>query len=229
MTPTTEPRQSRPRPHRPGRGFVVAAVGVLVAVAVVAIATPHTPETTRSSPAADGAGEQTPVPTTSPDTTLGPQAPAVAPSLQPATGPRGSTEVGGAADESDAATAPPEVTALLSGDAPPSASDVGALVAGFPQAVPIVADSTIVSSSVDSSENTVHATVVARTPYSTDDVVAQYQSAFAALGLPGSPLPSAAGDRALAFSRDGSSVTLTVGPDGSGSTYSLFAVITLIP
>jgi hypothetical protein len=157
-----------------------------------------------------------------------------APSLQPIDAVRRSTEVGGApvdraADAAAATPAPPTLSALIAGSAPPSASGIGTLVAGFPAAVPIATDSTIVSSSIDSSGNTVQATVVAHTTRPADEVIASYQTAFAALGLAGSPMQSAAGDRALAFSRGDASITLTVGGDGSGSDYSLFAVITLTP
>jgi hypothetical protein len=146
----------------------------------------------------------------------------------PATpGVRTTTEVVPGEADVDGLPPTPEAAPLIAGGVPASASVDGALVDGFPAALPIVDGSKIVSSSVNSSDSRVQATVVARTSRSSDDVVALYERSFAALGLPGSPLPSAAGTRSFAFSRDSSSVTLTVGSAGSGSEYTLFAVIAL--
>ena len=230
----TEPRVP-PLLPRSGRVFVTLLVAAVVGVVALGIAVPRAAETTVSAPTPRASSAPTTSPgSDAPETTPGPQSPVAAPSLQPTNPVRKSTEVGGAdvgsaADNNGVTPPPPAIAALIEGGVPPSASDLGSLVAGFPAAVPIADGSTIVSSSVDSSGSTVQATVVARTPRSPDEVIALYQTAFAALGLAGSPLQSAAGDRALAFNRDGASVTLTVGADGSGSSYSLLAVITLTP
>ena len=225
------------------RALLLVATAVLVGVVVYGQVAPTALEAPRSSPArqvplTDESPVETVAPTPAPvaEPTPEPQAPgADAGAPVPSPGVRTSTEVEAAApapaptpaDEPAQAQARP--ASLLPDGIPRSASQLGKLVSGFPAAVPIVDDSTIVSSSVDSNGGTVQATVVARTPRSADQVLELYQTAFAALGLPATAVASANGDRSLAFARDGSSVTLTVSDSSTTTNYSLFAVIALAP
>ena len=227
------------------RALLLVATAVLVGVVVYGQVAPTALEAPRSAPARqvpltdESPVEKvapTPTPTPVAEPTPEPQAPrADAGAPVPSPGVRTSTEVEAAApapaptpaDEPAQAQARP--ASLLPDGIPRSASQLGKLVSGFPAAVPIVDDSTIVSSSVDSNGGTVQATVVARTPRSADQVLELYQTAFAALGLPATAVASANGDRALAFARDGSSVTLTVSDSSTTTNYSLFAVIALAP
>jgi len=225
------------------RALLLVATAVLVGVVVYGQVAPTALEAPRSSPArqvplTDESPVEKVAPTPEPvaEPTPEPQAPgADAGAPVPSPGVRTSTEVEAAApapaptpaDEPAQAQARP--ASLLPDGIPRSASQLGKLVSGFPAAVPIVDDSTIVSSSVDSNGGTVQATVVARTPRSADQVLELYQTAFAALGLPATAVASANGDRSLAFARDGSSVTLTVSDSSTTTNYSLFAVIALAP
>ena len=225
------------------RALLLVATAVLVGVVVYGQVAPTALEAPRSAPArqiplTDESPVEKVAPTLPPvaEPTPEPQAPgADAGAPVPSPGVRTSTEVEAAAsapaptpaDEPAQAQARP--ASLLPDGIPRSASQLGKLVSGFPAAVPIVDDSTIVSSSVDSNGGTVQATVVARTSRSADEVLELYQTAFAALGLPATAVASANGDRSLAFARDGSSVTLTVSDSSTTTNYSLFAVITLAP
>jgi len=225
------------------RALLLVATAVLVGVVVYGQVAPTALEAPRSAPArqiplTDESPVEKVAPTLPPvaEPTPEPQAPgADAGAPVPSPGVRTSTEVEAAApapaptpaDEPAQAQARP--ASLLPDGIPRSASQLGKLVSGFPAAVPIVDDSTIVSSSVDSNGGTVQATVVARTPRSADEVLELYQTAFAALGLPATAVASANGDRSLAFARDGSSVTLTVSDSSTTTNYSLFAVIALAP
>ena len=225
------------------RALLLVATAVLVGVVVYGQVAPTALEAPRSAPArqvplTDESPVEEVAPTPEPvaEPTPEPQAPgADAGAPVPSPGVRTSTEVEAAApapaptpaDEPAQAQARP--ASLLPDGIPRSASQLGKLVSGFPAAVPIVDDSTIVSSSVDSNGGTVQATVVARTPRSADQVLELYQTAFAALGLPATAVASANGDRSLAFARDGSSVTLTVSDSSTTTNYSLFAVIALAP
>ena len=223
------------------RALLLLATAVLVGVVVYGQVAPPALQAPRSAPARQVAlTDQSPVdkvaPTPTPvaEPTPEPQAPgADAGAPVPSPGVRTSTEVEAAtpapAPANEPAPAQAEPASLLPDGIPRSASQLGKLVSGFPAAVPIVDDSTIVSSSVDSNGGTVQATVVARTPRSADEVLELYQTAFAALGLPATAVASANGDRALAFARDGSSVTLTVSDSSTTTNYSLFAVIALAP
>ena len=225
------------------RALLLVATAVLVGVVVYGQVAPTALEAPRSAPARQvpltdesPVEKVAPTPTPVAGPTPEPQAPgADAGAPVPSPGVRTSTEVEAAAsapaptpaDEPAQAQARP--ASLLPDGIPRSASQLGKLVSGFPAAVPIVDDSTIVSSSVDSNGGTVQATVVARTPRSADEVLELYQTAFAALGLPATAVASANGDRSLAFARDGSSVTLTVSDSSATTNYSLFAVIALAP
>ena len=225
------------------RALLLVATAVLVGVVVYGQVAPTALEAPRSAPARQvpltdesPVEKVAPTPTPVAEPTPEPQAPgADAGAPVPSPGVRTSTEVEAAApapaptpaDEPAQAQARP--ASLLPDGIPRSASQLGKLVSGFPAAVPIVDDSTIVSSSVDSNGGTVQATVVARTPRSADEVLELYQNAFAALGLPATAVASANGDRSLAFARDGSSVTLTVSDSSTTTNYSLFAVIALAP
>jgi hypothetical protein len=222
---------TQPRNSRAGRAVILVATAALVGVVVYGQVTPTTGESTRSAPARQSPlVEETPVPkitaSPSPAAETTPE-PTRAP--PPTPGVRTSTEVEAAAPVADPTPDGPQPASLLPDGVPGPASELGKLVDVFPAAVPIADDSTVVSSSVDSNGGTVHATVVARTSRSADDVVALYEMAFAALGLSASTVPSASGERAVAFSRDGSNVTLTVTDSDSATTYSLFAVITSTP
>lgn len=212
-----------------GRALAVVALAALVGVVAIGNATPRVTEA--DLPVAAPQPSLVPLaaePPVAAAEALPPQPqPAVEPAAPTTPGARTTTEVVPGAPEVDGLPPSPAAEPLIAGGAPAPASEAGALVDGFPEALPIVDGSKIVSSSVNSSDNRVQATVVARTARSSDDVVALYEESFAALGLPGSPVPSASGTRSFAFSRDSSSVTLTVGPAGSGSEYTLFAVIAL--
>lgn len=122
----------------------------------------------------------------------------------------------------------PPLPDLITRPLPPTASESGALVAGYPASViPPSPDSTVTSSSVASAENRLQVTLAASTPMTADAVLAFYRVTFAANDLVDSPAPAAAGSTALLFSRGTDTILLTVTPTKSGeSTYSVFGAFT---
>jgi hypothetical protein len=161
----------------------------------------------------------TPSPTTDPgDAALGPS--------PKETAPRTSTEVEKGPTAEAALPAAGALPVLFSGPLPKSASAAGKLVVGFPAVIPLAQGSKIADSSVSSSANILQATFTAKTSLSRAAVIAFYQSEFAKVSLPGSPLPAVGGSTAFDFARDGNSITLTVAPSSSGgSIYSLLGVL----
>lgn len=214
MTTPAEPR--RYRRYITGGIFVAVA---LVATAVTVSLLPTHPATktgvaapTSSAPAASGGSETS----ASPDPTASPSSPPAERGETP-TQPDAAT-----GQPREVATAPPRLV-----NPPPqqSESEVGKLVAGFPDAVPLAPKSTISTSSLDSDGTRVQASLEASTPESAADVTTYYEKLFAALGFPGTPSPAASGSTAVLFARGGESVTLTVTPSATGSRYSLFGVL----
>jgi hypothetical protein len=117
------------------------------------------------------------------------------------------------------------VKRLLTGTLPSSASARGALVKGFPAAVPLAVGSKVVSSSVSVSNKTLQAALDAETTSTPAQVVAYYEKLFAKAGLPATENSAAPDTRSLSFVRGTDSVTLTVTATKTGSRYSLFGVL----
>lgn len=106
---------------------------------------------------------------------------------------------------------------------PPSGSAEGELVAGFPSdLLPIATDAAVSSSSVTTEGNRMQAGVEASSPRSATDIVAYYQAAYAGLGLSAREVAAVSGSTAYAFARGDNTITLTVVPAASGSTFTLF-------
>lgn len=121
---------------------------------------------------------------------------------------------------------PPPLASLYTGPLPAPASAVGKLVVGFPAEIPLAQGSVITDSSVSSSDGILQAALVAHTPLSAPTVIAFYQSELAKVNLQVVALPAIGGSLALGFTRDGSSITLTVTASSSGgSTYTVLGVL----
>ena len=206
------------------RRLILAGLGlsvVLIIVAVAASLLPGTPGTPGSgagpspSPLA-AAGTLNPIePITSPT-----DAPAdITPSTPKPVGPRTTTEVQQGA--APVVTLPPSPAAgpLVSGPLPASATSTGALVVGFPSAIPLPSGNTIATSSVSSSGNQLQATLSATTTVDTAELVNWFSLQFAKLRLPGSPVPAVGGSTAYAFARGDDSITLTVTPATAGGSH----------
>ena len=110
---------------------------------------------------------------------------------------------------------------------PASASAIGKLVAGYPQAVlPQAPGSDVATSSVAAQAGHLQVTLEAKTAQGVTDVVAFYRQTLAKYGMYDSPAPAIDGSTSVAFSRDGNSVTLTATPGDSGTSYVLFGAFT---
>lgn len=106
---------------------------------------------------------------------------------------------------------------------PKSDSAEGELVAGFPtNLLPIATDATVSSSSVTTEGDRMQAGVEASSPLAVPDVIAYYQAAYAALGLSAREIDAISGSSAYAFAQGDNTITLTVVPTASGSTFTLF-------
>jgi len=221
MTNTTEPTAEPPAPRRlrwlliGGGALAVVILAVAVTISVLpGDATPtadssHGPRSTPTGEAADREDStSTPSPTPGDQQETTPRD-ATSPETQ---NPTSNTSPNGAAA--------PVIPAI-----PRDASALSALVAGFPGNIPLAQNSTVSNSSIATSGNTVQATLEAVTTTEPADVAAFYNAIFSALGLPGSELQAVAGSNAIAFTQGDESITLTITPTSSGSTYSLFGVL----
>jgi hypothetical protein len=122
----------------------------------------------------------------------------------------------------------PPLPDLVTLPLPPTASQSGALVAGYPaDLIPPTAEATIISSSVASADNRLQVALAASTPLASDAVLEFYRVAFAANDLVDSVAPAASGSSALLFSRGSDTVLLTVTPTTDGGTdYSVYGAFT---
>ncbi|QNE36683.1 hypothetical protein [Leifsonia shinshuensis] len=202
---------------------VVIAAGAFV-ISQAPVQAPTTaagssPTASHSTPAT-GSGSK-PGSTGSTDTPLAPVTP-------PAVTKRYTTEVLPAAPATSPAL--PPTTPLpypVSAPLPKSAAAVGALAAGYPTSVlPQAPGSTIKTSSIASQSNHLQVTLTAGSTQQVTDVVAFYRGILAKYGMYDSAAPALAGSTSALFVRGGNSVTLTVTPATSGTTYALFAAFT---
>lgn len=140
------------------------------------------------------------------------------------------TEVLPAPEETSPLGLPPSppLPDLVTLPLPPTASETGALVAGYPaNLIPPATDSTVTSSSVASAENRLQVTLAASTPMASDAVLEFYRVAFAANDFVDSVAPAASGSSALLFTRGTDTLILTVTPiPGGGTDYSVFGAFT---
>lgn len=120
---------------------------------------------------------------------------------------------------------PPSSTApLVTTPLPRAASAQGRLLPGFPDALRPDRATRVQSSSVSPSGDRLQVGLVATSSRSPEQVLLAYRTRLARRGMAetASP-PSIAGSRAAAFRRDGSVVTVTVTPRGSGTSLAVHA------
>ncbi|MFF2271655.1 hypothetical protein ACFVTX_05260 [Agromyces sp. NPDC058136] len=115
---------------------------------------------------------------------------------------------------------------LVSDPLPVQASADGALVEGFPEAVPVFAGSEIVSSAVSPHDGRLQAAFEATTDAAPQPVLDYYTSEFGKLGLGSTTAPAVGGSRALAFANGGDSIVVTVTPVPGGTRYTLSSTLT---
>lgn len=209
-------------------GLTLSAALIVAAVALNAVPGPVTNRvavpTTAVSP------EPVPLSTTgltNPDLTDAPSAGESGAEVSPyAPSTRTTTEVKdpGAAGSHPLPSSSP-VAPLLAGSAPKTASKNGALVTGFPSAIPVAGNSNITSSSVASSGKIVQVTLVARTSLSPAALMDYYALIFARAGFPAESAPAVGGSTAALFAHGNNAVTLTITPTKSGANYSLYGVL----
>jgi hypothetical protein len=139
-------------------------------------------------------------------------------------------EVPQAPDETSPLGLPPSAPLpdLVTLPLPRTASETGALVAGFPaDLIPPSPGATVASTSVASAENRLQVTLTASTPMAPAAVLDFYRVSFAANNLVDSVAPAASGSIALLFSRGADTVLLNVTPTEDGGTaYSVFGAFT---
>lgn len=141
---------------------------------------------------------------------------AVPPADQPADG-RGLPPV-----ESEV-TAPPAVIRPAE-----PASEVGGRVDGFPELIPIVDGSRIVSSAVTADGGRLQATLIAEASVAPEELLASYRREFATLAFVPADAPSVGGSTALTFTNGIDSVLVTVtGSATGGTSYSVFGLFDL--
>jgi hypothetical protein len=156
-------------------------------------------------------------------------APNAAPAAPGPIGPRTTTEVQQGATPAAALPTSTPAGPLFSGPLPASATSTGALVAGFPSAIPLPKGNTISTSSVSSNGDRLQATLSAKTTIGSAELVDWYSAQFAKLSLPGSLAPATGGSTAFAFANGDDSITLTVTPSKSGgSRYTLFGTFAAV-
>lgn len=194
------------------------SVGLVIA-AVTASLLPGAPVAgpgASASPSPASAGVEMPIGRGIPST----DAPSnIVPTTPGSVGPRTTTEEQQGA--TPVATLPPSSVAgpLVSGPLPASATSTGALVAGFPSAIPLPSGNTIATSSVSSNGNRLQATLSAKTTIDPAELVNWFSQQFAKLSLPGSPASAVGGSIAYAFARGDDSITLTVTPAKLGGSH----------
>jgi len=91
--------------------------------------------------------------------------------------------------------------------------------------VVVAPNSKVAAKSVKTAEGTTQVLIDATTTSKPADTVAYYQRVFAALGMTGQSLPAVGGGTAIAFSKDTTTVTLTVSAHDKGSSYLIHGVL----
>jgi hypothetical protein len=115
---------------------------------------------------------------------------------------------------------------MLDGPAPESSTAVNAVVDDFPSGIPIAGRSKVLTSDVAAEDQRVRVSLTAASSSSGADVLAEYDSAFAANGFVPAEAPAIGGSTARAYSRGAESVTVTVTPVAAGgSEYSVLALL----
>ncbi len=227
-----------PRRRRPRVAAALSAIGLAAAVAAVAVLSGPAgrPGAEGDAPAASSPAPS-PSPSSSPEE---PSAPGTAPTADPPqTGPgpvAGASPVPGSEvldPDAGAATegVPPLVPdpALVSRPLPGDAAAEGVLVAGFPSDVAGPAEGdTVVSSSVASDADTMQATLTARSEREPAGIRTHFERLWASRGL--APEVTAAADAGgspdqLTYRTDTAAVTLATRSTGTGTVYSVFAVL----
>lgn len=122
---------------------------------------------------------------------------------------------------------PVDYTPIATKPLPDSHSEAGELVRGFPEAIPVMGDSSIVTSSVAVDGDRLQAALDARVAAATESVIAFYTEEFGALGLQGTSAPAVGGSTAVAFSHGSDSIVVTATPVGTGTQYTVFGTFTV--
>ncbi len=108
---------------------------------------------------------------------------------------------------------------LISMPLPAAASAQGKIVDGFPaDALRFPEGTVVVSTSVSPAEGSLQVAADAIAGLSQDSVAGHFQQVLGSLGFWSEPVPAAAGERALRFSRGADSITLTAATTGTGGT-----------
>ncbi|WP_157157433.1 hypothetical protein [Diaminobutyricimonas sp. LJ205] len=196
------------------RRLLFTILGVLAAAALITVVLVNL----GGAPAATPATQATPSPT-----------PTAGPGREARSDPPGDTETKADTDgKIPGETTLPRPPAddrppLVQQPLPPSGSAQGELVAGFPSdLLPIATEDAVARSSVTTEGNHMQAGVEASSPRSATEVIAYYQATYATLGLAAREIEAVSGSTAYAFARGDNTITLTVVPATSGSTFTLF-------
>jgi hypothetical protein len=108
---------------------------------------------------------------------------------------------------------------LISTPLPAAESAQGKIVGGFPaDALRFPEGTVVVSTSVSPAEGSLQVAADAIAGLNQDSVAGHFQQVLGSLGFWSEPVPAAAGERALRFSRGADSITLTAATTGTGGT-----------
>lgn len=199
-------------------GFVLTQLTVSGSDTAAAPGRTTSPQTTNPAPA--------PTATTAPPSTATPDAGSQTPS---ADGKRYSSEVLPPSSPGTTTGLPASkpIPDPVSAPLPKTASATGSLAKGYPKDVlPVAPGSKVGASAVASQDTHLQVTLNAKSSSGVTDVVDFYRGVLARYGMYDVPAPALDGDTAVAFTRAGNSVTLTVSPIAGGTTYVLFGTFT---
>ncbi|NQX10550.1 hypothetical protein HQQ80_02800 [Microbacteriaceae bacterium VKM Ac-2855] len=116
--------------------------------------------------------------------------------------------------------------ALVARPFPADASADGALVAGFPEVIPVLPGSVLGSSSITTGGTVLRAGLTATIDASPAEISAGYRDALGARGFVFVDVPTAGDGASTLFSSGSDSIALTIEPTGTARlSYSVFAVL----
>lgn len=226
----TTPDRARSAGNRLSRSGVRTAALLVTAAVCFALLIAHDVTTLRGD--ADGPLGASSAPTF----VAGPEGTVVSPNLDaegnPTAGPAIVGEVPppaetGAAEGPGAAAPLPALPPLaIPSPTPGSASTEGDLVDGFPDdviSVPAVA--TVLTTSVSSDGTVIQVTLTATSPDGASETLDFYRRTLGGLGFAESPRPAVAETTAVAFTRGGNALLVSVRPEGRGSAFSVSGVL----
>jgi hypothetical protein len=216
---------------------LVAAAGCAEDEPAAAPAPPATASASPSSappskPSAKPSRPATATPTSRPtgSPTSPPSQPATSPPSQPATGATASSgaEMPPTDDTTSSPALPgldPSPGSLVRTPLPSADTARGALAKGYPESMRPLGGSRVETSSVAPSGSRLQVALEATTTAPAQRVLLAYRTRFARLSMVEETVSAVEGSQAAGFTRDGSSVVVTVRREGGRTTYTVYGVL----